>query len=341
MYKIIRPLIFKFSPETMHHIIIGALKIVGYIPGGTWVLRQLFSVKDESLEREVLGIKFPNPIGLAAGFDKNAEVYKELGALGFGFIEIGTVTPKAQPGNPKPRIFRLPADNAIINRMGFNNFGLNQAVDRLRNRGNMIIGGNLGKNTLTTNEDAAADYLKCFRSLYEYVDYFVINVSCPNVKSLGALQQKDNLVEILDGLFAFRRGQNNYRPILLKISPDLTWEQLDDIIEILKETSLDGIVAANTTTSRSDLLTSKDSVEAIGNGGLSGQPLTDRSIQMIKYINEKTDGSYPIIGVGGIMTPRDAKNMLDAGASLVQIYSGMIYEGPGLVKKILKLLKEE
>ncbi len=339
MYKLIRPILFKLSPETIHHLIIYLLKIVGHIPGMKCLLSKIFSYKDPSLEREVLGLKFPNPIGLAAGFDKNAEVYKELGSLGFGFVEIGTVTPKAQPGNPKPRLFRLPSDKAIINRMGFNNNGVNNAVNNLRNKGKIIVGGNLGKNTLTSNENAPADYLKIFRQMYEYVDYFVINVSCPNVKSLGDLQQKDSLTSILNGLFDFRRGQNQYRPILLKISPDLSWSQVDDIISILSETALDGVVATNTTTSREGLISSDESVTAIGNGGLSGKPLTERSLEMIKYIHQKTNGSYPIIGVGGIMTPQDAKNMLDAGASLVQVYSGFIYEGPYLVKKICKFLK--
>ena len=339
MYKLIRPILFKLSPETIHHLIIYLLKVVGYIPGMKSLLSQIFSYKDPSLEREVLGLKFPNPIGLAAGFDKNAEVYKELGSLGFGFVEIGTVTPKGQPGNPKPRIFRLPEDQAIVNRMGFNNLGVSSAVNNLRNKGKIIVGGNLGKNTLTSNENAAADYLKIFRQMYEYVDYFVINVSCPNVVSLGDLQQKESLTAILDGLFDFRRGQNQYRPILLKISPDLTLNQVDDIISILRETPLDGIVATNTTTSREGLNTPDTDVSAIGNGGLSGKPLTERSLEMIKYIHQKTNGSYPIIGVGGIMTPQDAKNMLDAGASLVQVYSGFIYEGPSLVKKICKFLK--
>lgn len=339
MYKFIRPIIFKISPETMHHLIIFILKVVGHIPCAKWFLNKIFAYKHPSLEREVFGLKFPNPIGLAAGFDKNAEVYKELGALGFGFVEIGTVTPKSQPGNPKPRIFRLPSDSAIINRMGFNNEGISHAVNNLRSKGDLIVGGNLGKNTLTTNENAAADYLSAFRRMYEYVDYFVINVSCPNVKALGALQQKDSLTTILDGLFDFRKGQNLYRPILLKISPDLSWSEVDDIISILMETPLDGLVATNTTTSREGLETPEAEVGAIGNGGLSGKPLTKRSLEMIRYIHQKTDKGYPIIGVGGIMTPQDAKNMLDAGASLVQVYSGFIYEGPSLVKRICKFLK--
>ena len=341
MYKqLLRPLLFQFSPETIHRASVAALKLAGRIPGGRALMRATCSFRHPSLEREVFGIRFPNPIGLAAGFDKNAEAYRELSALGFGFVEVGTVTPKPQPGNPRPRLFRLPADKAIINRMGFNNLGLSNMLKNLRRRDpNIIIGGNLGKNTLTANEDAPQDYLKLFRSLYEYVDYFVVNVSCPNVKDITALQNRENLFEILDGLFDFRRGQNQYRPILLKISPDLTKPQIDDIIGILKETPLDGIVATNTTTSREGLRTNSKTIQSIGNGGLSGAPLTKRSLEVIRYLHEKTEGQYPIIGVGGVMTPEDASRMLEAGASLVQVYSGFIYEGPRFVRRICKFLK--
>lgn len=341
MYRqIIRPLLFKLSPESVHNLTVGMMKFTRMIPGCGYLIRSLFLHRSPQLEREVFGIKFPNPIGLAAGFDKNAEVYEQMANFGFGFVEIGTVTPKPQPGNTKPRLFRLTDDNAIINRMGFNNLGLANAVKNLRSRDNkIIIGGNLGKNTLTSNENAAADYLKLFRCMYEYVDYFVVNVSCPNIAKMSCLQDKDNLIEILSGLLDFRRGQNQYRPILLKISPDLTQAQVDDSIAVLIESGLDGIVATNTTTSREGLKSDPKLVESIANGGLSGAPLTKRSLEMVKYIHEKTEGRYPIIGVGGIMTPQDAQNMLDAGASLVQVYTGFIYNGPSFVKRICKFLE--
>lgn len=342
MYKqIIRPLLFTLSPETIHHLVVAVFRVVHYIPGAKYVLRWIFSIKHKSLEREVFGIKFKNPVGLAAGFDKDAEIYQEMNSLGFGFVEIGTVTPKPQPGNSKPRLFRLPLDNALINRMGFNNCGVKHAVKNLHHRPqNTVIGGNLGKNTVTPNQSAPADYLKSFRSLYEYVDYFVINVSCPNVANLTALQDKNNLREILALLTDFRRGQNQYRPILLKISPDLTFEQIDDMIAILSECGIDGIVAVNTTTSRENLQTPNKTVLQISNGGLSGAPLTARAIEVVKYVHTKTEGRFPIIGVGGIMTEDDAIAMLEAGASLIQIYTGFIYNGPMFVKKICKRLKE-
>lgn len=340
MYKrIIRPVLFWFNPEVVHGFVAGMLRFVGKLPGGRALLRACYTYKDPSLEREVFGIKFPNPVGLAAGFDKNARYYKDMAALGFGFVEVGTVTPKPQPGNPRPRLFRLKQDSALINRMGFNNNGVEAMVKNLRNRGkNIIIGGNLGKNTLTPNEDAPADYLRMFRSLYEYVDYFVINVSCPNVKDITALQNKESLMAILEDLFDFRRGQNNYRPILLKISPDLPYAQVDDIVDILIDTPLDGLVAINTTTSRAGLKTSAKTLDAIGNGGLSGAPLSERSVEMVRYLHEKTEGRYPIIGVGGVMSPEDAQRLLDAGASLVQVYTGFIYEGPSFVKRICQSL---
>lgn len=341
MYKsIIRPVLFCLSAETIHHIVATILRFaraIGLLP----LLRSIFSYKHPSLEREVFGVKFPNPVGLAAGFDKNGDLYREMSALGFGFVEVGTVTPKPQPGNPKPRIFRLRKDNALINHMGFPNKGLENMVRNLRKRkGNMVIGVNLGKNTLTTNEEAPADYLKLFRSLYEYADYFVVNVSCPNVKDITKLQNPDNLNAILEGLFEFRRGQNHYRPILLKISPDLSFQHIDSIIQILIDTPLDGLVATNTTTSREGLTTDSQTVEKIGNGGLSGAPITNRAVEVISYIHKKTEGRYPIIGVGGIMTPEDAQRMLEAGASLVQLYTGFIYEGPAFAKKICKRLKQ-
>ena len=343
MYKrLIRPILFRVKPETIHHIIMWWMRAIHFIPCGRAVLRALFSVKHPALEREVFGVRFPNPVGLAAGFDKDAKVYRELSAMGFGFIEVGTITPKPQPGNPKPRLFRLPQDKALINRMGFNNKGLDNALKNLRTRSyKTVLGGNLGRNTLTPNEQAPADYLKLFRSLYEYIDYFVVNISCPNVANLSCLQNKENVREILEQLFEFRRGQDDYRPILLKISPDLTWEQIDDMVEILMGTPLDGIVAVNTTTSREGLNTPKKTVAKLGNGGLSGAPLTKRAVEVVRYVHEKSKGCYPIIGVGGIMNEDDAVEMLRAGASLIQVYTGYIYEGPMIAKKICKKIIKE
>lgn len=319
-------------------MIVGALKFAGAL-GVRGIIRRLWGYEDRSLEREVFGITFPNPIGFAAGFDKDAEVYNEIGAFGFGFVEVGTFTPKPQPGNPKPRLFRLPQDKALINRMGFNNKGVENAAANVRRKGKrVILGGNLGKNTLTSAEDAPADYLRGFRCMYEHVDYFVINVSCPNVVNLSSLQNKDSIRDIVTGLLDFRRGQNDYKPILLKISPDLSLENVDDMIEVMTKMGLDGIVATNTTTSREGLTTDPERVKQIANGGLSGAPLTQRSLEMVRYVHEKTEGRYPIIGVGGVMTPEDAAAMLDAGASLVQVYTGFIYEGPSFVRRICKYL---
>lgn len=340
MYRlIIRPLLFRLPPEKVHHMTVAALRVVRHIPFGNAVMRLLYRTGTK-YETEVFGLKFHNPIGLAAGFDKNAEVYNQLDNLGFGFVEIGTVTPKAQPGNSKPRLFRLPADKALINRMGFNNNGLEKAVANMRRKGKKtIIGASIGKNTLTPNENAPADYLRSFRSLYQYADYFVLNVSCPNVANVTALQNRDNIIAIVKGLLEFRRGQNQYRPLLLKISPDLTYAQVDDIIDVVREFSLDGIVAVNTTTSREGLKTDSGVVEAMGNGGLSGGPLTERALDMVRYIYNRTEGCFPIIGVGGVMTPADARDMLRAGASLVQVYTGLVYEGPSFVKRICRYLR--
>ncbi len=329
------------SAETAHGVTMFFMKAARYIPFYQAIVGRMFTVSHPCLEREVFGMKFRNPVGLAAGLDKNAHVYNELSALGFGFIEVGTITPKGQLGNPKPRLFRLIGDRAIINRMGFNNHGVEAAIKNLKRRHRVIVGGNLGKNTLTPNDKAPSDYLKLFRRLYEHVEYFVINVSCPNVADLSKLQSQEALRDIVDGIVDFRRGQTVYRPILLKISPDLDHAQIDDAITVMREYGLDGIVATNTTRSREGLSTPPETVESIGNGGLSGAPLTQRAIETVRYVYEKTEGNYPIIGVGGIMTVDDAVNMINAGASLIQIYSGFIYNGPGFVGQICRRLVDE
>ncbi|HOG25226.1 MAG TPA: quinone-dependent dihydroorotate dehydrogenase [Bacteroidales bacterium] len=339
MYRIIRPLLFLLPPETAHKLAFRALALMKYIPFATRILRMLFSYKSSSLPRQVMGIDFPNPVGLAAGLDKNAEVYNQLGALGFGFVEIGSVTLAPQEGNPKPRSFRLVKDKALINRMGINNYGVKQIVRNIqRDKPNVIIGGNISKNTLTPNDLAYKDFEKTFAQMYDYVDYFVINVSCPNVKDLSNLQTVDSLTAITRHLTEIRRYCDLYRPILLKVSPDLPTGTLDQVIELILLSGLDGIVACNSTVSREGLVTSGEKLEAIGEGGLSGAPLKEKVLSVIRYIHKKTDGNLPIIGVGGIMTPRDAKDMLDAGASLVQVYTGFIYEGPFFARKILKYI---
>jgi dihydroorotate dehydrogenase len=315
----------------------------------------MFTVNDPRLEREVLGMKFPNPVGMAAGFDKDASLYRELTMLGLGFVEVGTVTPLAQPGNPRPRLFRLPKDRALINRMGFNNKGMENAADNLRGRPrggqapvgghgspSSIVGINIGKNSLTPAEQAPADYLRLFRRLYELGDYFVVNVSCPNIAGLVSMQTQESLLSIVTPMLEFRRGQNEYKPILVKISPDLSFDQIDDVIRVLKETLVDGIVATNTTTERTGLHISRKRLDAIGRGGLSGKPLTARALEVVRYVHEKTEGRYPIIATGGVMTVDDALAMLDAGADLVQIYTGLIYNGPSFARRICKaLLKRE
>lgn len=336
MYKyIIRPVLFLFNPETIHGFLISFLKVIHLIPGMKALLRVFFMPKNEQLKRTVFGIDFNNPVGLAAGFDKNAEVFDILDSFGFSFVEIGTVTPLGQIGNPKPRLFRLKKDEAIINRMGFNNKGILNAVKKLKKRkGKIIVGGNIGKNTATPNEKANQDYIRCFNDLHPYVDYFTVNVSCPNVSDLRELEDKDTLHKLLSELKKLNSTKQKPKPILLKISPDLSFSQIDDTLNVIKETGIDGIVAVNTTTSRDNLSYSDEYIKKIANGGLSGKPLKDRSTEIIKYISDKTDGKLPIIGVGGIMNEEDALEKIKAGASLVQIYTGFIYEGPGLVKKI-------
>lgn len=336
MYQLLKPVLFLFDPEKIHYFVTSNLRIVSKSKVISSLLKKVFHLNSPGLERTVFGLKFKNPVGLGAGFDKNASSIHELENFGFGFIEIGTVTPLPQPGNDKPRMFRLPADNALINRMGFNNEGVEVAVHRLKKikRNGLIIGGNIGKNKLTANEDAVNDYIKCFDALFEVVDYFVVNVSSPNTPGLRELQEKEPLKHILNSLQQRNNKEGVSRPILLKIAPDLTDAQLDDIIEIVNETKIAGIIATNTTLSR-DGLSSETSLKE-QSGGLSGKPLTQRSTEVIRYLSEKSNRSFPIIGVGGIHSPQDAIEKLNAGASLIQIYTGFIYEGPGLIKKINK-----
>ncbi|MDQ1088240.1 MULTISPECIES: quinone-dependent dihydroorotate dehydrogenase [unclassified Siphonobacter] len=340
MYQaLIRPILFCFDPEQVHYFTFNVLKFSAKIPFVSALTRQFFTIKDPRLEREVFGLRFPNPVGLAAGFDKNAELIDELADLGFGFIEMGTVTPRPQPGNDKPRLFRVKADQGIINRMGFNNKGARVAAEKLKRRkSKVLIGGNIGKNKVTPNENAVQDYLACFHDLKETVDYFVVNVSSPNTPNLRALQEKEPLTELLITLQTENLKQAKPKPILLKIAPDLTDSQLDDIIEIVQTSGIAGVIATNTTISRENLKTPASVIESIGAGGLSGKPVRNRSTEVIRYLHQHSGGSFPIIGVGGIHSPEDAWEKLQAGASLVQVYTGFIYEGPGLVKRICKYL---
>lgn len=341
MYKsLLKPILFRLQAEQAHHLTMKLFRLALSLPFGKSIMRKQFCLEDESLHREVFGLSFKNPVGLAAGFDKDGKYFKELENLGFGFIEIGTVTPKGQAGNPQPRLFRLPQDGALINRMGFNNEGLDTFVNRIKNRSDdqVIIGGNIGKNKLTPNEEAYKDYEICFEALFPYVDYFVVNVSSPNTPNLRDLQEKEPLTKLLAGLQTLNQAKMGPKPILLKIAPDLSDGQLDDIIDIVATTGIDGIIATNTTIDRSNLATKMLTVEQIGAGGLSGAPLRKRSTEVIRYIHTKSKGAFPIIGVGGISKPADAIEKLEAGASLVQVYSGMVYYGPTLIKDINKAL---
>lgn len=339
MYKLlIRPILFQFDPEKVHYFTFSLIRFVSKIPGFSWIFKSLYLVNDKRLETEVFGLKFPNPVGLAAGFDKNAVLYKELSNFGFGFIEIGTLTPVGQDGNPKKRLFRLKEDSAIINRMGFNNGGVKEAVEELKKNKGVLIGGNIGKNKLTPNENATQDYEICFEALFDYVDYFVVNVSSPNTPNLRELQEKEPLKQLLNTLQNKNLAKPKQKPILLKIAPDLTDSQLLDIIEIVNETKIAGVIATNTTLSREGL----QSANKIEMGGLSGKPLTNRSTEVIRFLSGKSNKSFPIIGVGGIHSAQDAIEKLEAGASLIQLYTGFIYEGPKLVKDInLEILKRK
>jgi dihydroorotate dehydrogenase len=340
MYKIIRNILFLFDPEKVHYFTAFLIKSMLKIPGMKFIWTKLYLVKDVRLEKTIFGIKFENPVGLAAGFDKNATMYNDLAYCGFGFIEIGTVTPKGQPGNEKPRLFRLKDDQGIINRMGFNNDGVKIAIENLKKKKTkIIIGGNIGKNKITSNENALNDYVYAFNELFDYVDYFVVNVSSPNTPNLRELQEKEPLKQLLVEIKRHNSLKAQPKPILLKIAPDLTNEQLDDIIEIVDEIKLDGIIATNTTISRDNLThTSSQKIESIGAGGLSGIPVKNRSTEVIRYLSNKSNKSFPIIGVGGIHSAEDALEKIEAGADLVQLYTGFIYEGPALVKRINKTI---
>lgn len=346
LYPLLRNILFKAAPEKVHYFSMNCLKIATSIGLGDTILKNLFQYKATNLQKEVMGLNFKNPVGLGAGFDKNAAYLHELEALGFGFVEIGTVTPKGQPGNDLPRLFRLPADKALINRMGFNNEGVAAVKERLVNwnsrgksKGDLIIGGNIGKNKITPNEDAWKDYSICFNELHDQVDYFVVNVSSPNTPGLRALQEKDALTKIFSELQHHNAGKSNPKPLLLKIAPDLTKEQLDDIVELSLTMNLSGLVATNTTLDRSNLsATSAALSESIGMGGLSGKPVQKRSTEIVQYISIQTQGKVPIIASGGIFTGEDAKEKMIAGASLVQVWTGFVYEGPAIVKNICTYL---
>lgn len=337
MYKFIRSILFLMSAESAHTFGTWFIKILMWIPGIHVLITRHFKVNGQ-LGKELMGLHFPNPVGLAAGFDKNASMIHEFKSFGFGFIEIGTITPKAQPGNERPRLFRLIQDRAIINRMGFNNLGLEKAIEKLKRRpDHLIIGGNIGKNKVTPNEEATRDYELSFEGLFNYVDYFVVNVSSPNTPNLRELQDKEPLTKLLKSLMERNSQKTIPKPILLKIAPDLGDEQLDDILDIIQETKIEGIIATNTTISREGLLTDQESILQMGNGGLSGAPLTKRSTEIIRYLRSRNQDMV-IIGVGGIMNEDTALEKLEAGADLIQLYTGFVYEGPSLIKRINKAI---
>ncbi len=343
MYKlIIRPILFLFDPEKVHHFTFRFLKTVFKVPFIPSIVKKIYTIENSRLERKLFGLTFKNPVGLGAGFDKNALLIPELENFGFGFIELGTVTPIAQVGNPKKRLFRLKDDKGIINRMGFNNDGLEVIVDRLKKiNPTVIIGGNIGKNTATNPENYTEDYLTCFKELHPHVDYFVLNVSCPNVSSHAKLEDVGYLKELIIAVQKVNNKQSMQKPILLKIAPDLNNHQLDEIIELVARTKIDGVIASNTSVNREGLKVSNERLNTIGNGGLSGKPLTDRSTRVIKYLADNSNKSFPIIGIGGIHSAQDALDKIEAGADLVQIYTGFIYEGPSLIKKINKAILKE
>lgn len=343
MYKhIIRPILFRFNPELAHAITFACFKFLRYIPGSAALLKKLYRVKDPTLSRELFGLKFDNPVGIAGGLDKNGEFYNDLSYFGPSFVEIGSLTPKPQSGNDRPRLFRLPEDQAIINRMGINNKGVKYALEQLKaNKPEGVkVVANLSKNATTPNELAYKDFERSFSLMYDFVDMFTLNISCPNVKNLTELQDIDMLSTIIGHLMDIRRYNEDYRPILLKISPDIPFEQVDQILDLALLEGIDGIIATNTTRSREGLKTAKERVEEIGNGGLSGAPLFEKSLAMVRYLHEKSNGIIPIIGCGGIMTPEQAIQMLDAGASMIEVYTGFIYNGPSFIKNILRKISE-
>lgn len=343
MYKLfIRPIFFLFDPEKVHYFTFSVIRFVCKIPLVPQFIRHFYQLNDKSLEKTLFGLTFKNPVGLAAGFDKNAVLFNELANFGFGFIEIGTTTPKAQSGNPKKRLFRLQDDEGIINRMGFNNDGITSTISNLKkNKGRVIIGGNIGKNTQTSPEDYTNDYCQVFKALHPYVDYFVLNVSCPNVSSHAKLNDKAYLMELIAAVQQLNNKESKQKPILLKIAPDLNTIQLDEIISLVAHTKIDGVIASNTSISREGLKASKKRLEVIGNGGLSGQPIKSKSTEVIRYLTEKSNKAFPIIGVGGIHSAADALEKINAGADLVQIYTGFIYEGPSLIKNINKEIRKQ
>lgn len=344
MYQLLRRTLFLFDAEKVHYFTTFLLKFLLKFSFTRIIFKKLFVLEDPKLERTVFGLKFKNPVGMAAGFDKNAEMFNDLAYCGFGFIEVGTLTPLSQSGNPKPRLFRIKKDKGILNRLGFNNKGVASAIPRLkvRKHPNLIIGGNIGKNKITPNEDATNDYVLAFEQLFPYVDYFVVNVSSPNTANLRDLQEKEPLTALLSELKNRNSLKENPKPILLKIAPDLTNLQLDDIIEIVRFTKIDGVIATNTTIGRDDLKTDSKLLMQYGAGGISGKPLAKRSTEVIRYLHDNSKGEFPIIGVGGIHSADDALEKLAAGASLIQLYTGFIYEGPGIVRKINEaILKQE
>ncbi|WP_289041381.1 quinone-dependent dihydroorotate dehydrogenase [uncultured Zobellia sp.] len=344
MYKtFLQPLLFSLDAEKAHHVTFSLVRFLCKI-GFSGLFRVIYKIEDPRLEKEVFGIRFKNPVGLAAGFDKDAKLYNELSNFGFGFVEIGTLTPKPQEGNLKTRLFRLKPDQAIVNRMGFNNMGVVDAVERLKKEHKVLIGGNIGKNKITPNEDAVSDYLICFNALFDHVDYFVVNVSSPNTPGLRELQDKEPLTALLlelkkENSKLASQKQQKEKPILLKIAPDLTDDQLLDIIAIVADTKIDGVIATNTTIERKNLKSEESLTKEMG--GLSGKPLTQRSTEVIRFLAEKSNKAFPIIGVGGIHSEKDALEKLEAGADLVQLYTGFIYEGPALIKRINKAILKQ
>ncbi|MBN2481915.1 MAG: quinone-dependent dihydroorotate dehydrogenase [Bacteroidales bacterium] len=337
MYKLIRSVLFLFKPEAVHYIAVTAVRIACYIPGFRKLATKVFRYESKLLQTEICGLKFQNKVGLAAGFDKNADYYSDFCIFGFSFIEIGTVTPLSQAGNQKPRLFRIIRDKALINRMGFNNKGVDHAANRLRNRNHsLIVGGNIGKNTLTPNEHAAQDYAISFDKLYDFVDYFAVNISCPNIKGMEKLQDYESISGIVNEVMNIRKQKDVRKPVFLKISPDLTFAQIDEMLDLYNSSDLDGIIATNTTTTRHNLSISESEINAIGSGGMSGKPLYNKVKEIVVYICKHSSGRIPVIAVGGIMSAEDALEMIRAGAKLVQIYTGFIYEGPFLVKRINK-----